>query len=143
MAVVGSTVIVDFHVTENTDLASVRAVVRRNERVHPDLAETLRQAVEARAEEVLTKKGVVDYDLSVGIELVTGRVPGAPRERLCADLDVEGENEVVAAVDDALSTPERAQLADHVEGVVGSYLQENDLSNGADVIVSVTPIEFR
>lgn len=143
MAVVGSTVIVDFHVTEDTDLASVRAVVRRNERAHPELAETLRQAVETRAEEALKEEDVGGYDLSVGITLVTGRVPGAPRERLCADLDVEGENEVVAAVDDALSTPERARLADHVEGVVGSYLRKNDLSDGADVIVSVTPIEFR
>jgi hypothetical protein len=143
MPVVGSTITIDLHVTEDSDLDSLHAVVRRNERVHPELAQTIRQAIETKAKSTLDEKSVGDYDLSVDIGLVTGRVPGAPRERITAELDVEGENHVVAAVDDAVSAPQRAQIADSVEQDVDSYLEENDLSDGIEVIVSVTPIEFR
>lgn len=143
MPVVGSTVTIDLHVTEESDLDSLHAVARQNERVHPELAQTIRQAVESRTREFLATGSVGDYTLSVDIGLVTGRVPGAPRERLTAELDVEGENHVVAAVDDAVSTPQRREIADAVEAQVHSYLGENGLSGGIDVIVSVTPVEFR
>jgi hypothetical protein len=143
MPVVGSTITVDLHVTEDADLDSVQAVVRQNERVHPDLARTIQQAVETNTTDALEADDVGAYDLSVSVELVTGRLPGAPRERITATLDVDGENAVVAAVDDAVSAPERAEIADAVEAGVLSYLGENGLSDGADVIVSVTPIQFR
>lgn len=143
MPVVGSTITIDLHVTEDADLDSVQAVVRRNERVHPDLAETIRQAVETNTAEPLDDNDIEGYDLTVDVQLVTGRLPGAPRERITATLDVEGDNATVAAVDDAVSTPERAEIADAVESVVLAYLGENNLSNGADVIVSISPIQFR
>ncbi len=143
MPVVGSTITIDLHVTEDSDLDSLHAVVRRNERVHPDLAQTIRQAVEKKARSPLESKSVGDYDLSVEVGLVTGRVPGAPRERITTELDMEGEDHVVAAVDDSVSAPQRAQIADAVESEVVSYLGENGLSDGIEVIVSVTPIEFR
>jgi hypothetical protein len=143
MPVVGSTITIDLHITEDADLDSVQAVVRRNERVHPDFAQDIRQAVENIAAEALEESGIDSYNLSVDLELVTGRVPGAPRERIVAALDVEGEDSVVAGVDDAVSAPERAEIADAVEAVALSYLRDNDLSNGADVIVSVTPIAFQ
>ena len=143
MPVVGSTITIDLHVTEDADLDSLQALVRHNERVHPELAQTVRQAVETNAQEPLEEADVGAYDLSVNVELVTGRLPGAPRERVTADLDVEGEDAVVAAVDDAISAPERADIADAVEASVLAYLAENGLSSGADLIVSVTPIQFR
>jgi hypothetical protein len=143
MPVIGSTITIDLHVTEDSDLDSLHAVARRNERVHPDLAETIREAVEQKAKSPLESNSVGDYDLSVDVGLVTERVPGAPRERITTEVDVEGEDHVVAAVDDAVSAPQRAQIADSVEAEVVSYLGENGLSNGIDVIVSVTPIEFR
>jgi hypothetical protein len=143
MPVVGSTITIDLHVTEDADLDSLQALVRRNERVHPDLAQAVRQAVETNAREPLAEAEVGDVDLSVDIELITGRLPGAPRERVSADLDVEGDDAVVAAVDDAISAPERADIADAVEAGVLAYLGENGLSNGAELIVSVTPVQFR
>lgn len=141
MPVVGSTITVDLHVTEDADLDSVQAVVRQSESVHPDLASTIRDAVQKRTQDALDD--IDGYDLSVEVKLETGRLPGAPRERITATLDVEGDNPVVAAIDDAVSAPERAQIADTVEDVVQSYLRENDLPSGADIIVSVTPIQFR
>jgi len=143
MPVVGSTITIDLHVTEDADLESLQALVRHNERVHPDLAETIRESVEPNARGPLEETGVQGYDLSVNVELVTERQPGAPRERVSVTLDVEGEDAVVAAVDDAISAPERADIADEVEASVLSYLADNGFSNGADLIVSVTPIQFR
>jgi hypothetical protein len=143
MPVVGSTITIDLHVTEDADLDSLQALVRSNDRVHPDLAQAVRQAVETNAREPLEEADVGGYDLSVNVELVTGRLPGAPRERVRADLDVEGADAVVAAVDDAISAPQRADIADAVEASVLAYLAENGLSNGADLIVSVTPVQFR
>jgi len=143
MPVVGSTITIDLHVTEDSDLDSLHAVVRQNERVHPDLAQTIRRAIEAKSRSPLESASVGDYGLSVEVGLVTGRVPGAPRERITAELDVEGEDAVVAAVDDAVSAPQRAQIADTVEEEVLSYLGDNGLADVIEVIVSVTPIEFR
>lgn len=143
MPVVGSTVTVDLHVTETADLDSLQAVIRQGDRVHSELAQEIRRAIEARAETALDEEEVGDYDLSVSVDLMTGRVPGAPRERLVADMDVEGEKPVVAAVDDAVGAPQRAQIADAVEAATANHLAEHDLSGGADVIVSVPPIQFR
>lgn len=143
MPVVGSTITVDLHVTEDADLDSVHAVVRENERVHPELARIIREAVESKAQPPLEAQSVGGHDLSIEVGLVTGRVPGAPRERITAELDVEGESEVVAAVNDAITAPQRAHIADAVEAEVVSYLSGNGLANGVDVIVSVTPVEFR
>lgn len=143
MPVVGSTVTIDLHVTEDADLDSLQALIRENERVHPDMARSVRRAVEENAREALEDAEVESFDLSVDVELVTGRLAGAPRERISADLDVEGADSVVAAVDDAIATPERADIADAVEARVLAYLAENGLSNGVDLIVSVTPIQFR
>ncbi|HKL88309.1 MAG TPA: hypothetical protein VJ884_04825 [Salinibacter sp.] len=143
MAVVGSTITVDLHVTEDADLDSLQGVVRQNERVHPELARTIRQAVEEHASEALHDHDIGVEELEVTVDLVTGRLPGAPRERIAAALDVKGEKEAVASVDDAVSAPERAQIADAVEAVVGTYLADHNLAGGADLIVSVTPIQFR
>lgn len=143
MPVVGSTITVDLHVTEDADLDSLQGVVRQNERVHPDLAGTIRQAVETHATEALDDHDIRVDELEVTVDLVTGRLPGAPRERVAVDLDVKGDKEEVAGVDDAVSAPERAQIADAVEAVVGTYLADHSLAGGADLIVSVTPIQFR
>lgn len=143
MAVVGSTITVDLHVTEDGDLDSLQGVVRENERVRPELARTIRQAVESHTTEALDDNDVHVDELEVTVDLVTGRLPGAPRERVSVALDVKGEKEVVARVDDAVSAPERAQIADAVEAVVGTYLANHNLAGGADLIVSVTPIQFR
>lgn len=143
MPVVGSTITVDLHVTEDADLDSLQGVVRQNERVHPELARTIRQVVAEHASEALQDNDIDVEELEVTVDLVTGRLPGAPRERITADLDVKGEKEAIAGVDDAVSPPERAQIADAVEAVVGTYLADHNLAGGADLIVSVTPIQFR
>ncbi len=143
MPVVGSTITIDLHVTEDADLDSLQALVRENSRAHPEMAQAVRRAVEANAREALEGAEVESYDLSVSVELVTGRLPGAPRERVSVDLDVEGENAVVAAADDAISTPEQADIADAVEAGVLAYLGENGLAGGVELIVSVTPLQFR
>lgn len=142
MPVVGTTITIDFHITEETDLDSVQAVTRHNERADPTLAQIIRQTVEQEARQALDSIGE-DYDLRVDVNLVTGRLPGAPRERLTADLDVEAEKSVLAAVDDAVSAPDRAKIADDVEARVLEHLGESGLSSAVDVIISVTPIQFR
>jgi hypothetical protein len=142
MPVVGSTITIDFHITEDTDLDSVQAVTRHNERADPDLARIIRKTVEQAAREALDSIGE-DYDLAVDVNLVTGRLPGAPRERVTAEFDVEAEKSVLAAVDEAVSAPDRAQMADEVEARVLEHLGESGLSSAVDVIVSVTPIQFR
>jgi hypothetical protein len=98
--------------------------------------------VERAAREALDAIGE-DYDLAVDVNLVTGRLPGAPRERVTAEFDVEAEKSVLAAVDEAVSAPDRAQMADEVEARVLEHLGESGLSSAVDVIVSVTPIQFR
>jgi hypothetical protein len=74
---------------------------------------------------------------------VSGRVPGAPRERLTATLDFEGEESVLAALDDAITAPDRAQIADEVEATAEVYLQDHALDDAVAVTVSITPIQFR
>ncbi|MFB6248608.1 MAG: hypothetical protein ABEL97_08575 [Salinibacter sp.] len=144
MAVVGSTIQVDLHLTEDADMDTVRGVVRQNgARVHSDLAQRLRQTVEERARSTLDGHGVEDYDLGVNVDLVADRVPGAPRERVTVTLDFEGDDGVVAAIDDAVSPPDRARLADALEETTQNYLHQYDLRGAVEVTVSVTPIQFR
>ncbi|PSQ95781.1 MAG: hypothetical protein BRD55_09120 [Bacteroidetes bacterium SW_9_63_38] len=133
----------DLHLTEDGDVETVRGAVRQNERVDPDLANRIRETVEGNAAEALTREDLEGYTLSAGVELVTGRVPGAPRERITITLDFEGEDSVVAAVDDAVSAPDRARIADELETTAYTYLQEHNLDDVVDVTVSVTPIQFR
>lgn len=143
MAVVGSTITIDMHLTEDADLESVRGAVRQNGRVQADLAGRVQRTIEEKAAEALEGRSLGDYTLSTEVELVDDRVPGAPRERLTVALDFEGDDPVIAAVDDAVTPPDRAKVADAVERIVVDYLAEYDLSGAVDVIVSVTPIEFR
>lgn len=143
MPVVGSTISIDLHLTEDADLDSVRGATRDNERVHPTVAERVRQVVQAQAEDALNGADLDSYTLSVDVEVEQDRVPGAPRERISVAMDVEGDDAVVAAVDDAITPPDRARLADALEEEMNAYLQEYDLASAVDVIVSVTPIQFR
>ncbi len=143
MAVVGSTIMLDFHLTEDGDVETVRGAVRKNNRVDPDFAGRVRQSVEQNASEALDGHDLGDYDLNAGVELVTDRVPGAPRERIKISLDFEGENDVVAAIDDAVGAPDRARIADDLEETALDYLRENGLAKVVEVTVSVTPIQFR
>lgn len=143
MAVVGSTITIDLHLTEDADLESVRGAVRQNGRVKADLAGRVQRIVEEKAAQALDGSQVGDYTLSTEVELVDERVPGAPRERVTVALDFEGEDSVIAAVDEAVTPPDRAKVADAVEQTVVDYLGEHNLSGVLDVIVSVTPIQFR
>lgn len=143
MAVVGSTITIDLHITEDADRETVRGVVRNGDRVIPELASTVHDAVEQESTTVLEENGVKEYDVQVDLSVVTDRVPGAPRERLTANLDVEGDQSVVASVDEAVSTPERAQVANAVEAGVQEYLARHDLAGKVGVTISVTPIQFR
>jgi hypothetical protein len=143
MAVVGSTIMLDFHLTEDGDVETVRGAVRQNERVDPDLASRIRETVEQNASEALSGHDLDGYALSTDVDLVTGRVPGAPRERITITLDFEGEDSVVAAVDDAVSAPDRARIADELEAMAERYLGEHNLADVVEVTVSITPIQFR
>lgn len=144
MAVVGSTITIDLHVTEDADIETVRGITRQSpEQVHRDLAERVRGTVESQAAAALDGNDVGDVSIAVDVDLVSDRVPGAPRERVTAALDFEGDDSILAAVDDAVGAPDRAQIADEVESAVQAYLEENDLRDGVDVTVSVTPIQFR
>lgn len=143
MPVVGSTISIDFHLTEDADLESVRGATRQSDRVHPDLANRARQIVERKVSTALDGEDLGDYSVSVDVQLVQERVPGAPRERVSVSLDFEGDDSVVAAVDDAITPPDRAKIADSLEADMVEYLQMYDLADAVEVIVSVTPIQFR
>jgi hypothetical protein len=144
MAVVGSTITIDLHITEDADIETVRGITRQSpENVHRDFADRIRGTVERQATTAIDGDDVGDVSISVDVELVSDRVPGAPRERVTATLDFEGDDSTLAAVDNAVGAPDRAQIADEVESTVQAYLEENDLLNGVDVTVSVTPIQFR
>jgi hypothetical protein len=143
MAVVGSTIMLDFHVTEDGDVETVRGAVRENERVAPNLASRIRETVERNASDALTGQDLDGYSLSANVDLVTGRVPGAPRERITIELNFEGEESVLAAVDDAVSAPDRARIADELEETAETYLAQHNLDDVVEVTVSITPIQFR
>jgi hypothetical protein len=77
------------------------------------------------------------------LSLVEETVPGAPRQRINAQLDVEGDQSLLAAVDDAVNTPERARMADAAEDRLKSRLEEQGLTDVVGTTVIVTPVEFR
>ena len=133
----------DFHVTEDGDVETVRGAVRKNERVDPDLANRIRESVEQNASDALSGHDLDGYSIAANVDLVTGRVPGAPRERITINLDFEGEDSVLAAVDDAVSAPDRARIADELEATAERYLEEHTLAEVVEVTVSITPIQFR
>lgn len=142
MAVVGSTIMIDFHVTEDGDVETVRGSVRQGSGVAPALAGRIRDVVEEGSRSVLD--GVAeDAGLSVDVALVTDRVPGAPRERVTVTLDFEGDDAVVAAVDDAVSPPDRARIANALEETTAEFLEQRGLVEAVEPTVSITPIEFR
>lgn len=143
MAVVGSTIMLDFHLTEDGDVETVRGAVRQNDRVDPDLAGRIRQTVEQNAEKALDGHDLEGYELAANVELVTGRVPGAPRERITISLDFEGDDDVVAEIDEAVGAPDRARIADDLEETAVEYLREHNLAEVVEVTISVTPIQFR
>lgn len=143
MPVVGSNITIDLHITGDADVDSIRGAMRRDSRIHPKLAEDLQRAIERRATLALQEHEITDCDLSVALELVEGRVPGSPRERIRITLDAEGDKPVVASVDEAVGTPERARIADDVEEIVQQYLDQHQLAGEVSVTVSVTPIQFR
>jgi len=123
---------------------TVRAAVRQNgARVNPDLAGRVQRTVQDGVTDVLDGGDVGDYAVSVDVDLVADRVPGAPRERVTIDLDLEGDDSVVAAIDDAVTAPDRARLADALEATTLDYLQQHELHEAVEVTVSVTPIQFR
>ncbi len=143
MAVVGSNITVDLHITGEVELDAIRGAVRSDSRLHPKLAEDIRRAIERQVTLALQERDITDYDLSLNFELAKGRVPGATQERIQAFLDAEGDNSVISSVDEAVGTPERARVASAVEEVVDEYLDQHGLSGEIRVTVSVTPIEFR
>jgi len=144
MPVVGSTILIDLHLTEDTDIETVRGAVRRNDSaVSTDLAGRVERTVRDVLVDSIDSSDLGDYSVSVDVDLVTGRVPGAPRERVPVTLDFEGDKTVVAALDDAVTPPDRARLADALEETTLEFLQQHALREDVEVTVSVTPIQFR
>lgn len=144
MAVLGSNVMIDLHPTPDTDVDSVRGAVQENGRVDPRLAEQLRDVLGETTEEILEARDAPDYSVTVDLEFVDERVPGAPRERISARLDVEAEDEdALSTVSDAVGPPQRARLADIAETRVREHLAEGGLAEVVETTVIVTPIEFR
>ena len=143
MPVVGTTVTVDLHVTGEADVDAIRSAVQDDGRAHPRLAQTLREAVEAPLRKVREKDRLSALDLSVEVDLVTGQVPGSPRARLHVHADMDGEREAIAKLDEAVSPPIRASVADEVEQATFSYLMDHDLGEVVRPTVSVTPVAFR
>lgn len=144
MAVIGSTIMIDFHLTEDADIETVRGAVRQSDsEVDATFADSVRRIVEEQVTGALEGHEVGTYTLSLGVNLVADRVPGAPRERVTVTLDFEGEDTVVAAVDDVVAPPDQARIADALESNAVDFLREHKLDTVVDVTVSVTPIEFR
>ena len=135
---------IDLHLTEDADIETVRGIVRQDDtQVQPALADRVRQTVEKGASQALDGHDIGSYTVSVDVDVVADRVPGAPRERVTVNLDFEGDDSVVAAVDDAVGAPDRANIADALEKTTKDLLRENDLDGAVEVTVSVTPIQFR
>jgi hypothetical protein len=143
MAVVGSTIRIDFHLTEDGDVETVREAVRQGTAVAPALASQIRETVRETAQSAFDGAVGDQADLSVDVALVTERVPGAPRERIQVTMDFEGDDSALAAVDDAVSPPDRARLADALEATTAAFLEDEHLHRAVELTVSVTPIEFR
>lgn len=134
---------IDLHVTADTDSDSVRGAVAEQSRLRTDFAEGLRRTIRNSVSRLLEEKEIDDVTVSVDLELKDGRVPGAPRERIEARLDVEGEDSLLAAVEEAVGTPGRAQIADATEERLLEHLQDVGLVDVVETTVIVTPIQFR
>lgn len=143
MAVLGSDISIDLHITGDVELATIRGLIQENGRLRPELAGSLQRALGTTTRDVLDDAGISDYDLTVHLSLVDETVPGAPRQRISARLDVEGDQSTLAAVDEAVNTPERARIADAAEEQLKSRLRERDLTDVVGTTVIVTPVEFR
>lgn len=133
---------IDMHPTPDTDVESVRGVVQENGRVDPDLAGKLQRIIQDTATKILEEQDLSDCSLTVDLEFVDDRVPGAPRERINARLDVEAEEDVLSTVSDAVGPPQRAHIADVAEQGVREHLDEGGLDSVVDTTVIVTPVQF-
>jgi hypothetical protein len=142
MAVVGSDITIDVHLSADAEDDAVRSVLRNQSQVHPQLRQRLEDAFEAQANVIIEQRDLGDVALNASLSEITGDVPGAPRERISGSLDFEADQQAVAAVADAVDTPERAALADQAEEIVVDFLAEKDLVHDVNVTVIVTPVEF-
>lgn len=134
---------IDMHVTPDTDVDSIRGAVLENSRLQPGLAGDLQRAIEEATSEVLRENGITDCTLDVDLEFVNERVPGAPRERINAELNVEGDDSSLASVDGAVDAPERARVADAAENLLVEHLADKELADVVETTVIVTPVQFR
>jgi hypothetical protein len=143
MAVLGSNISIDLHIVGDVELDTIRGLVQENGRLRPQLAGDLQRAIKDATQDILEEAGITECSLKVDLSLAEERVPGAPRERINARLDVEGDRSVLAAVDDAVGTPERARVADAAETHLDARLNEQELTEVVGTTVIVTPVEFR
>lgn len=143
MPVLGSDISIDLHIVGDVELGTIRGLVQENGRLRPALAGDLQQAIEDATRDILDEAGISNCALTVDLSLVEERVPGAPRERIDAQLNVEGDQSTLAAVDDAVGTPERARIADAAEQHLNTRLDDRDLTDVVGTTVIVTPVEFR
>lgn len=143
MAVLGSDISIDLHIVGDVELDTIRGLVQRNGRLRSDLAGDLQQVIEEAAGDVLEEAGIDGCSLTVDLNLVDEKVPGAPRQRVNARLDVEGDRSVLASVDDAVGVPERAQIADAAEERLDEHLGDAGLTDVVGLTIIVTPVEFR
>jgi hypothetical protein len=143
MAVLGSDIAIDLHIIGDVELDTIRGIVQNNGRLRPDLAEDLRHAIEETTRDLIEDAGAAGCTVSVDLSLVEDRVPGAPRQRVDARLDVEGEQSTLAVVEKALDTPERARISDAAEECLDARLQERNLTEVVGRNVIVPPVQFR
>ncbi|MFB6098517.1 MAG: hypothetical protein ABEK84_05285 [Salinibacter sp.] len=143
MPVLGSDISIDLHIIGDVELDTIRGLVQENGRIRPQLAGDLQRAIEDTVRDVLDDTDISEYSLAVDLGLGDEKVPGAPRQRIDAQLDLEGAQSVLASVDDAVGAPERARIADAAEDRLKGYLDERDLADVVGATVIVTPVEFR
>ena len=142
MPVLGSDISIDLHIVGNVELDTIRGLVQENGRLRPDLAGDLQRVIEDAAQNALGE-AAEGCTLTVELSLVQERVPGAPRQRVEARLNVEGERAALAAADEALGAPERARIAEAAEEQLNDRLRSRELMDVVDATVIVTPVEFR
>lgn len=143
MPVLGSDISIDLHITGDVELSTIKGIVQENGRLRPELAGDLQRAIEDTAQEILTGSDIDGCTLTVDLTLAEDRVPGAPRQRIDARLNVEGDSSALAAVDDAVGAPERARIADAAEDRLTELLEDRELTSVVGTTVIVTPVEFR
>ncbi|PSQ68418.1 MAG: hypothetical protein BRD54_04335 [Bacteroidetes bacterium SW_8_64_56] len=143
MAVLGSDISIDLHITGDVELSTIRGLVQESGRLRPELAGDLQRAIKDTAHAILRGSETDDCTLNVDLRLVQDNVPGAPRQRIDARLDVEGDSSALAAVDDAVGAPERARIADATEDRLNDHLADRELTDVVGTTVIVTPVQFR